>query len=106
METYQIHQSAYARGMCVIVVPPEDDLVSKGRAAALADAFTGGRYSYREHGYLAPSIVVGHFVKALALGCTAAKDGAIEWQSPDGGRFHRFSHKSARQAFRRIQHRD
>ena len=98
-ESYEIRASRYVRGMQLIVVPPEDDLVTKTKAAKLAEALCRGRYSYRECGYLANAVTVRYFMRALRLGVEAVNCDVLEWTEPGGARSHRFSAKYPRNGF-------
>lgn len=89
--TYTVHASAYVRGAQIIVVPPEDDLVSKSPVAKLAEAFAQGKYSYREHGYVVSPVACRHFTRAVRLGCKVLRDDVIAWKEPGGARSVTFS---------------
>lgn len=90
---YTAAPSAFIRGMHVIAVPPEDDLVSKTPAAALAQAFAGNKYSYREHGYIMSPVAFRYFARAVSLGCKVLRDDVIAWEEPGGARSVTFSAK-------------
>lgn len=89
--TYTAQPSAYVRGSVLVAVPPDDDLVSKTPAAALAQAFAGNKYSYREHGYLMSATSFRYFARAVRLGCKVVRADVIAWEEPGGARSFTFS---------------
>ena len=104
--TFTAAPSAYVRGAVVIAVPPEDDLVSKTPAAALAQAFAGNRYSYRERGYLMSPVAFRYFTRAVSLGCKVVRDDVIGWEEPGGARSVTFSAKHPKSGLRECQRRE
>ena len=98
--------SAYVRGAVVIAVPPEDDLVSKTPAAALAQAFAANRYSYRERGYLMSAMSFRYFARAVSLGCKVVRDDVIGWEEPGGAGRVTFSAKHPKAGLRACQRRE
>jgi hypothetical protein len=94
---YTITASEHVRGLRVIVCPAA--LGRETRTARLANEFSKGRYSNREHGYLLPPIACAHFTKAHRLGVDVVK-GALEWN--DGDHFVRFGSRHPQTGFRLI----
>ena len=66
MTTYQVESSKYARGMA-IVAPVDSSPTSP--VAKLCEAFSGNRFSYREHGFMMNPVTLKHFMRAAQLGC-------------------------------------
>ena len=95
---YVAEPSKLARGMIVIRCPG-DDFTSP--TAKLAEEFSGGRFSYREGGWLLSSVAARHFTKAHSLGCRATR-GVIEWESPGGEQAVVFSAKHPRHGLKCI----
>ena len=89
MDTYQVDASKYVKGW--FVVAPVDGSPTSN-IAKLAEAFSGNRFSYREHGFLMSSITLRNFQKAASLGCKS-NGRMVDWESKDGTRTYRFGAK-------------
>ena len=97
--SYVMEPSRFARGMTVVRCMSADEF--KSPTARLAEEFAGGRFSYREHGYLMSSVAARNFIRAHSLGCRAVGN-AIRWESNGGDHAVSFSAKHPRAAFRCI----
>ena len=103
MTTYQVESSKYARGMA-IVAPVDSSPTSP--VAKLCEAFSGNRFSYREHGFMMNPVTLKHFMRAAQLGCKSKDGETVEWESPGAERFYRFSPKHPAKALRAIASRE
>lgn len=88
MHAYEVAQSRYVRG--VALVTPFDKSPTNP-TALLCNAFAGGKFSYRENGYLLNSVAFKCFVRAASLGCTSPDGARVQWESESRERFHVFS---------------
>lgn len=99
MTTYIVKASQFIRG--VAIVQPADGAPT-GETARLCEAFSGGKYSYREHGYRMSAVTLKYFTKAARLGCKSRDGATVEWESPDGERFATFDPKHPQRALAAI----
>lgn len=99
MTTYFVERSKFIRGMAI--VQPADG-APNGPVARLCEAFSGGKYSFREHGWRMSSITLKYFVKAASLGCRSRDGVAVEWESASGDRAHSFDPRHPAKALARI----
>lgn len=99
---YQATASRYVRGMYVVA----DVTGSPTSATAkLCEAFSGNRFSYREHGFLMSGATFRNFVKAARLGCRSHDGAVVEWGSQDGERVRVFDPKHPARALSEIARR-
>lgn len=98
-QTYEVRASSYIRG--VAIVSPADGSPTSD-IARLCEAFSGGRFSFREHGFRMNSVALKHFMRAARLGCKSSDGQTVDWQSPSGEKFYTFSAKHPARALRCI----